>query len=386
MLRHTRALWLAVLVVSGCSGEEDTATSQIHPNREDLRIQRAPSASIELAADEMEGVASIGPGQEHVLSDFPVSLRLGELEGDPDSPDVFGVIRDAALFHDGAVLLLDGSTRQVYLYGNEGRRLATAGGMGEGPGEFREPRAVDLMNDTTALVVGASGNVSIFSRNDESLTYRRRFGATLSPVDACVRNDTLYVMGPNRSGGVVQALSAQGDSLFTFADVYQSDNPLVNLLIQQGTITCTDEAVLVSLTVLPYIFVFGPNGDLVELIEIDGFVPEAMRVRSSGTVSSGYREGRSFMHFVRRIAGTGAGSFVLQVARRTPGGAERGLSYDYLHTYWFDLDRLESEYLGATALEIFTGRDTGTSAVVGGTDRPFPQVFVASHRQEPDSL
>lgn len=384
MRRLNLMLLVVVFVVPGCSAEEEEDTSQIHPNRESLTIKQAPSSSIELPAEEMQRIASIDPGREHVLSDLPVSLRLGELEGDPDSTDVFGVIRDAALFDDGAVLLLDGSTSQLFLYDGEGRRLATAGGPGQGPGEFREPRALDLLNDTTALVAGASGNISVFTRQASSLTYRRRFRASMSPLDVCAQSDTVYVMGPSQIGGAVQAYSAQGDSLFTFADLYESGNTLVDLLIQQGKIACMNDTVVVALTTLPYIFVFASDGDLVEFIEIDGFVPEATIVRPSGAVSSEFPEGRSFVHFVRSTVGTGSGNFVLQVGRRTPDGAERGSGYDYLHTYRIELNPLEWEYLGATALEILSGRATGRSGLVGATDRPFPQLFVVGNRKGPN--
>lgn len=67
------------------------------------------------------------------LSEEPV-VTIGE-EGD-DENLWFSEVGGAVRLSDGSIAVLDGASNQVRLFAEDGRHLRTAGGSGEGPGEF----------------------------------------------------------------------------------------------------------------------------------------------------------------------------------------------------------------------------------------------------------
>lgn len=380
-------LTLALLSPAACSDDPERGSGEVevHPRVENLLVERTPHATITLPDETRDPSWSLPSDFTQILPDYPAALRIGELRGDPETANVFGSVHDAELFADGDFIVLDAAGPRLHLFDRHGQRLATAGRGGEGPGEFREPRALSLRNDSSVLVIDGTGRVSEFLRTGDSLAYDRQFRIDASPVDMCARNDTVYVLSPDPAGEVVQVYSVDGDSLFAFGKIYESDNPLVTMSIQQGTIGCSQEAVVLGFTVLPYVFVFSPEGRLKEFIELDGFVPMSLVERPSGGVGSEYRDGDSIQHFILRVATAEANGAFVQVARRSVEGSRRGFEYDHLVTYRLEWYPLDWQLLGISHVEVFRGRSgRSRTSLVGGTDAPFPQVLV-SRRQEGDS-
>lgn len=76
--------------------------------------------------------------------------RVGE---DDDAEVVFGHIGDTAVDDDGRLYVADMQARQVNVFSRDGQFLRTLGRAGEGPGEFREPRALVALPDGLVGVV-----------------------------------------------------------------------------------------------------------------------------------------------------------------------------------------------------------------------------------------
>jgi hypothetical protein len=74
------------------------------------------------------------------LTELPYAedVRIGSTT-DPDSG--FSRIRRVRVADTGEVYVLDGSAKEVRVFGPDGRRLRVIGGPGEGPGEFLCARA-----------------------------------------------------------------------------------------------------------------------------------------------------------------------------------------------------------------------------------------------------
>jgi hypothetical protein len=68
------------------------------------------------------------------LSNEPV-LSLGTADGLPTQQ--FAAIVDLARFSDGTIVVADGRSAELRYFDGRGTHVATAGGQGEGPGEFR---------------------------------------------------------------------------------------------------------------------------------------------------------------------------------------------------------------------------------------------------------
>ena len=112
------------------------------------------------------------PAEEWTVSPEPV-FRLGNLEDDPFSQ--FFRILDVALLAGGDVIVVDGGSSEVRRYDATGRHLWSAGGRGEGPGEFRRPRYLGRRDDGSFLVWDRSlFRLSVIGENGEVILSQRR--------------------------------------------------------------------------------------------------------------------------------------------------------------------------------------------------------------------
>lgn len=95
--------------------------------------------------------------QELVLDEL---WRAGD---DEEAEDFFGVISDAVVDAAGDVYLLDSQLVEVKRYSADGEFLGTIGREGEGPGEFRFPTALFLMDDgRLGVLQGRPARVVLF--------------------------------------------------------------------------------------------------------------------------------------------------------------------------------------------------------------------------------
>jgi hypothetical protein len=81
-------------------------------------------------------------------------LTLGSADGRED--DAFSSIMDLVVHHDGSLWVLDGGVfgaqPMIRRFADDGRLLGRVGGLGEGPGEFRNPYAMALLSDGGVIV------------------------------------------------------------------------------------------------------------------------------------------------------------------------------------------------------------------------------------------
>lgn len=95
-------------------------------------------------------VESAGSGWEISAA---AALSLGVREGDPDQ--TFGRIVGVELLSDGGVAVADGQAGDVRWFGPDGRLVARAGGLGDGPGEFRRIGSTQRLAGDTIVVFDA---------------------------------------------------------------------------------------------------------------------------------------------------------------------------------------------------------------------------------------
>jgi hypothetical protein len=85
-------------------------------------------------------------------------VTIGVLEG-RDEYQLFDVSA-AARQSDGDIVVVDGGTREVRLYGRDGTFMRTLGGRGSGPGEFQNPAQV-LVTTADSVTVWDNANFRI---------------------------------------------------------------------------------------------------------------------------------------------------------------------------------------------------------------------------------
>ena len=132
---HDLALILAILIPACRSVDDNTGTRIV-----------SDSAGVE--------IVSIRPPTQPTLVNWVVAVEpdvnIGVVSG-PSSQelsDVIGAIR----LRDGRIVVGNGGTNELRFYGSGGRFLFSAGGDGEGPGEFRRMAFIGLAAGDTIII------------------------------------------------------------------------------------------------------------------------------------------------------------------------------------------------------------------------------------------
>lgn len=129
-------LLLTVWCLASCT---DTRESETHG------VVRRDSAGVFVVEN---SAPASRDGRWHVLPD--PSLSIGAMEGDPAVQ--FAGIIDAGRLSDGTIVVADGRSAELRYFDRGGAPIATAGGEGEGPGEFRTIERLVVTPEDTVWV------------------------------------------------------------------------------------------------------------------------------------------------------------------------------------------------------------------------------------------
>ncbi len=129
--RHPRHLrprlpTLALLLVASLTAACDSASID---DGTPPAANRADSAGVEIVTVVVEA-----PGPIWARLDTVADLRIGTLEG--PEPTRFGTIQGVVPRAAGGVVVAEGQTQELRAFDASGTHLWTAGGIGDGPGEF----------------------------------------------------------------------------------------------------------------------------------------------------------------------------------------------------------------------------------------------------------
>ncbi|MCI0436432.1 MAG: 6-bladed beta-propeller [Gemmatimonadetes bacterium] len=80
----------------------------------------------------------------------PAPVEIGVTEG--EAPYLLHDAVSSLRFADGRIAVLDGSSRQIRFFAADGAHLASVGGKGDGPGEYRWPLRLYLTHSDSILV------------------------------------------------------------------------------------------------------------------------------------------------------------------------------------------------------------------------------------------
>ncbi|MCY3809788.1 MAG: hypothetical protein OXG58_10280 [Gemmatimonadetes bacterium] len=161
--------------------------------------EREPDAAIRIDSAGVQIVQSTSaawlPGDEWYVAPEPV-VRLGNVEDDHSSH--FFRILDVALLADGDVIVVDGGSSEVRRYDATGRHLWSAGGTGDGPGEFWSQRYLGRRDDGAFLIWDRSlSRLSVVGESGQLIaTERRSFGGSAIVAQAVFDDGTWLVTFP----------------------------------------------------------------------------------------------------------------------------------------------------------------------------------------------
>lgn len=116
------------------------------------------------ASDNPRSGVSEGSPEVWTLSSTPV-LVLGD-----GSSETTAFERISGVFEDrsGRVIIVDGGSAEIRVFGLDGSHLVTWGGKGDGPGEYRRPRLLGrIQNDTMVILDEQDQRISSLSVNGD---------------------------------------------------------------------------------------------------------------------------------------------------------------------------------------------------------------------------
>ncbi|MEK9502342.1 NHL repeat-containing protein [Gaopeijia maritima] len=134
--RRFAALMSIVASAGACDGD---------PASEATETSHRDSAGIEIVS-----IAVDAPGAVWMRPDTANGLRIGTLDG--PEPTRFGEVLGLVTRADGGVIVADVQTRELRAFDAAGTHLWTAGGIGDGPGEFAGIGAVGPFRGDSVVV------------------------------------------------------------------------------------------------------------------------------------------------------------------------------------------------------------------------------------------
>lgn len=123
-----------VLVATSCGGERGPTSSVIVTD----------SAGVKIVDN-----GELDPSLDLLASPVPI-LQIGVLDGAPEL-QLFEV-SDVKRLSDGGIAVANAGSRELRIYNSDGSHRATAGGSGQGPGEFGYPEALFVLRGDTIRV------------------------------------------------------------------------------------------------------------------------------------------------------------------------------------------------------------------------------------------
>ncbi len=137
VIRRLASLVTALLVVAcGAPSSDDRAPRE---------ADRVDSAGVEIVT-----VAVEAPAPVWALLDSVADLRVGTLDG--PEPTRFGAVQGLVPRAAGGVIVAEGQSQELRAFDASGVHLWTAGGLGEGPGEFARIGSVGRYRGDSTMV------------------------------------------------------------------------------------------------------------------------------------------------------------------------------------------------------------------------------------------
>lgn len=179
---HVFFVACGLLVVSACSAGPDTLAQN---------VSFRDSAGIKI----IESSAPQWGDTPHWVVGAPV-VEIGSVDG--DSSSILYQVQGAVRLSDGRILVANGGTNELRFFDDNGRHLASIGGTGSGPGEFRWLTRVWVSADSIFAFDNALARVSVFTDRGEFVRSSRleaMLGSGAPTAQGSFADQTLLVLG-----------------------------------------------------------------------------------------------------------------------------------------------------------------------------------------------
>ena len=309
------------------------------------------------------------------------NTRIGVAEGPQHA--MLGSVRSVFVDANQHVFILDKENTVVRIYSAEGDYIGSFGKAGDGPGEFRSPNSIDLLeSDSLAVIIGREERVTIYRKSD-SLEYV--FGHSfIQPDDVisvagCGMNGHIYVLGYSpEKDGVIHKYDLAGRFMTAFGDTYVDPDPWVAAsLSRRGLLACSDthDTVAWIRQNVPVVHVYTGNGDLLERYKLQNFVPAEVtqKLTEDGRPSLSYSPPKKGESWFSNLFTDDDGAFIVShITIVDPTSPNEDSPLTEYHVYRLDPHLGTETYLGSIPGIVAISRNN----IVLMKEAPYPQVLV----------
>ncbi len=214
----------------------------VHPTEENLPPADGPVIRSEETPVGLDSVAlaAWSKTRDALLSEWSIKATVGQIgEIEYDGPDVFGIEMDLAI-HDNDIVVLDQRNYAVKIFDGDGRYIGGFGRAGGGPGEFRDPAAIEVLSDGRFVVLDRGREIKIYSPTDSGYAYTESQTIDVVPEYICSEGDRVFVSGFRSEDETMIheiPLTKQGRAQ-DFGQGYQSDHWLARDQLSDGPVAC----------------------------------------------------------------------------------------------------------------------------------------------------
>lgn len=322
----------------------DMETETVHPTSENLPHRRdylVTSDSIP-AGMSPQALSEWRDARSALLNVRRVA-EIGRLgAGAVDDPHVFGLIADVELDEHGNVYVLDRHNAQVRIFDSRGTFVAAIGKPGQGPGEFRDPSALELLPNGRVAVADRGAALKVFTPTEEGYQVESSVQLSLAPEGMCAHGNRVFAAGWQRSSDAIihRASAASNGRRRSFGRGYRSESWLVQDQLSDGRIACLGDPVRVvfAFELLPVLRGYDArDGTLAWEVGIDGYaqmkITETTSADGQAAVSFSAREVQDNLVSVTRVASS---HVLLQYLRGNPQDVRSGAAEPSTRTYLVD--------------------------------------------------
>ncbi|REL24060.1 hypothetical protein DYD21_19820 [Rhodohalobacter sp. SW132] len=176
---------------------------------------------------------------------------------------------------DERLILLHIASDQLLEYDLSDSSITETAPFGRGPGDIAY--ANDLIKHNNKILLPRDDHkITVFDCDNEPCEYKISIPTDVSAKSLAVMNNDFAVMGTRYDGQIeknITIYTAEGESVHSFGEYYQTNDFYLKNLLMQGTIRSSDllNYYLIAYNRLPFLFIFNDDGDLIHKMRLETY-------------------------------------------------------------------------------------------------------------------
>ena len=278
--------------------------------------------------------------RDALLQEARIIVSLGQ-SGISDAHDVFGLEIDVVLDGANRIFVLDRRNHAVKMFGLDGSYLGSIGRAGQGPGEFRDPGALEIMSDGRLVVSDRGNRIKVFSTSNDGYVQSETHRVELVPERACSTADRFFVSGWHGTTETViheVPISGKSGASQSFGHGYSADSWIVQDALSDGPIACLSNPprVVFAFEQIPVVKAYSADDQsLLWAATLGGYTqPPLTELNSGGLAISG----RVVQDIVVSLTPVSSRHLLLQTMRLPPSEPGQTIEVDDTETRSYLVD------------------------------------------------